>query len=604
MRSGRLLLSILCLTAPLASSAPSPATARENAPASAEHEPRSEEKGVEDTPATGDTGPDILRRRPGAGAPSPTAPDLPPPALPAEFVPVPDRWRIVESLGVSERWWDPYHQNTLKADRPLFGDDWFLNVTLLSDSLVEPRRLPTPVGIQTTRSSGALDVFGDGEQLLLSQSLLLSVSLIQGDTVFRPPDWEFRLTAVQNWNHTIVQENRIIDIDPGEGRTRFDHDFGIQEAFVDRHLWNKSDRYDFDSIRVGIQGFSSDFRGFLFQDNAPGVRLFGNHWNNRLQYNLAWFVRMEKDINSGLNEKLSVRDDHLIIANVYLQDFPVLGFTVQGIVAYDRNREGNERPFFDKNGFLQRPAVMGDGRAHDYDVVYLGLNGDGHIGRVNLTFSGYWALGEDKRHPLAMRDVSINAFFGALEASMDFDWFRLKAFGLYASGDNDPDDGAANGFDAIFENPQFAGADTSFWHRQAIPFIGGGGVVLSGRNGLIPSLRSSKEQGQSNFVGPGIGMLGIGADFDILPQLRLSVNASYLDFENTSSLRRLRNQGRIDNHIGEDVSAALVFRPFFTENVVLRVSGAVFFPGDGLQQLFDDEQSPFYSVLTNLILRY
>ena len=74
------------------------------------------------------------------------------------------------------------------------------------------------------------------------------------------------------------------------------------------------------------------------------------------------------------------------------------------------------------------------------------------------------------------------------------------------------------GFDAIFENPIFAGADTSYWIRQTIPFAGGGRAVsLNGRNGILNSLRSSKEQGQSNFDNPGTMLLGAGADFDLTP---------------------------------------------------------------------------------------
>ena len=93
-----------------------------------------------------------------------------------------------------------------------------------------------------------------------------------------------------------------VNVDPREGTTRDDHHVGIQAAFVDKHLRNVSDNYDFDSFRVGIQPFSSDFRGFLFQDNQLGVRLFGTRDNNRWQYNLAWFRRLEKDTNSGLND--------------------------------------------------------------------------------------------------------------------------------------------------------------------------------------------------------------------------------------------------------------------------------------------------------------
>ena len=42
----------------------------------------------------------------------------PQPNLPSEFIPVPDRWRLVDNLGVTVNFWDPCNQNTLKADRP------------------------------------------------------------------------------------------------------------------------------------------------------------------------------------------------------------------------------------------------------------------------------------------------------------------------------------------------------------------------------------------------------------------------------------------------------------------------------------------------------
>src|SRR3546814_18724364 len=91
-------------------------------------------------------------------------------------------------------------------------------------------------------------------------------------------------------------------------------------------------------------------------------------------------------------------------------------------------------------------------------------------------------------------------------------------FRSYASGDGDPYDNRENCFDAIFENPVFAGADTSYWIRQSIPFAGGGRVIaINGRNGILKSLRSSQEQGQSNFHNPGPMLMGAGADFDWMP---------------------------------------------------------------------------------------
>ena len=107
----------------------------------------------------------------------------------------------------------------------------------------------------------------------------------------------------------------------------------------------------------------------------------------------------------------------------------------------------------------------------------------------------------------------------------------------------------ATGFDAIFENPQFAGADTSYWIRQSVPLVGGGRVALSTRNGILNNLRSSKEQGQSNFTNPGILLAGIGADMDLTPQLRWSFNLNSLWFAETAVLEAARNQAPISDEI-------------------------------------------------------
>jgi hypothetical protein len=518
-----------------------------------------------------------------------------------EAVPIPDRWRIVDSLGYKENWYDPYNRNVLKGDRPIH-DDWFFNVTAISDTVIEQREVATPVGLQSSDRSGSLDVFGGQDQLTINQNLAVEFVYYKGDTVFKPPDWEYRFTPVFNYNYTRIDEILGLNVNPSEGNTRDDSHVGIQAAFVDKHLRNVSEYYDFDSLRVGIQPFSSDFRGFVFQDAPFGVRLFGTRANNRFQYNLAWFRRFEKDTNSGLNDLgESLRDDDVFLANVYWQDSGVLGFTSQFTVIYNRNRE--DELFFDNNGFIARPASLGREVTRDYDITYLGYNGDGHIGKVNLTVSAYTAFGEEADSVFTNVESEISAYFFAAEASMDFDWIRPKLSALYGSGDKDPFDDKSEGFDAIFENPQFAGADTSYWIRQGVPLIAGGKVTLSTRNGVLNSLRSSKEHGQSNFTNPGIVLLGAGVDMDLLPELRLSMNLNQLAFADTSVLEVARQQGSIDKDIGLDASAALIFRPHATQNIVLRLSYAQLFAGDGYKALYGDDENPF-SLLFNVILTY
>ena len=567
------------------------------------------------------------RRRPGYEAPLPEAVTQenvgavrapPPEAFPVDQVPIPDRWRLIESLGVvNERWFDPYGQNTLKGDRPINrekvkwlpikGEDWFFVANAVSDTVIEPRTFPIPVGVQTTERPGSIDVFGKDASYVLSQTFIGGVALIKGSTAFKPPEIEYRLTLAYNINHVNVPERRVLFVEPSKPSHRTDHFLGVQEAFIDYHLANTSDRYDVRSIRVGIQPFQSDFRGFLFNDQQLGIRLFGNRDNNRFQFNLAAFWRLEKDTNSGLNSVVqSPRRDWVFLANLYRQDFLIPGLTSQITAVYNMNREAGRIEVVD-NGFPVRPALLGDLRGRDYDVVYLGYNADGRIGRINLTASVYGALGEDRNSFFTSEPAQIRAFFAAAEASIDKDWMRFRLSGLYASGDGDPYDNRENGFDAIFENPVFAGADTSYWIRQTIPFAGGGRVIgINGRNGVLNSLRSSKEQGQSNFNNPGTMLLGAGADFDVLPELRVSANANHLWFENTATLQALRNEGSIPKSIGWDLSTAAIWRPKATQNIVFRLSGATLLPGAGFRDLFTNSERNrnYYSVLGNLILSY
>lgn len=556
---------------------------------------------------------------------------LPPPqAWPdGQFTaPIPDRWRLITALcplkekveglkPVCHNSLDPYHQSILKGDRPLDlakykwlplkGDDWFFVANAVSDTVIEPRTFPIPVGVQTTQNPDSLDVFGGKRSMVLSQTFIASAALIKGSTAFKPPDLEYRITLAYNANYVDVPERRVLDVRPSKKSHRFDHFIGLQELFVDKHLRNTSDRYDFYSVRIGIQPFQSDFRGFLFNDNQLGVRLFGNRDNNRVQYNLAAFWRLEKDTNSGLNDIFQTpRMDWIATANIYRQDFPFVGLTSQLSVTYNMNREKGDVEI-DHNGFPVRPALLGDLRGRAYDVVYLGYGADGRIGRINLTAQLYAALGEDRSSFFTSRKAQIRAGFAAAEASYDTDWMRFRLSALYATGDGDPYNKVEGGFDSIFENPIFGGADTSYWIRQTIPFAGGGRVIaINGRNGILNSLRSSKEQGQSNFNNPGTVFLGLGGDFDLSPETRVSTNFNHLWFADTASLQALRNEGSIPRDIGWDLSVSAIWRPKATQNIVARLSGAAFLPGKGFKDLFDNRSGEqfYYSILGNVVLSF
>jgi hypothetical protein len=519
-------------------------------------------------------------------------------------VPVPDRTRIINALGVPDNPANPYQQSTLKGDRPVF-DDWFVQLNVINDDIYEPRAIPTPRNQVDTYSLGTNGQFGNPKQVFFSELFIPSISIIKGDTSFRPPDIQIRITPAINFTQLDVGELGITNIDPRQGTTRDDSFVGLQEAFIDYHIRDVSTRYDFDAIRVGIQPFNADFRGFLFQDDQLGVRLFGDRANNRFQYNLAYFRRIEKDTNSGLNDLgMPLRRDDILIGNLFVQDLPVKGFTTEFSVTQNWNHE--EEFHYDKNGFLVRPAELGLQDPHKYDVTYFGVNGDGHFGRVNLTTSSYYAEGNDKTDEFTGHGAKIRSYFLAAEPSIDIDYIRIRGSFAYSSGQKKPFGNTETGFDAINENPQFAGADTSFYIRNGIPLIGGGGVLLVEPNGLLPNLRSSKDEGQSNFLNPGVLLLGVGTDVDILPELRATLNFNHITFNDTQVLEVLEQEKNIHHNFGWDISGSVTWRPFDTQNIILRTSAAVLLPGQGFKDLFAsaNPDQPYFSSLIDVILRY
>ncbi len=153
----------------------------------------------------------------------------------------------------------------------------------------------------------------------------------------------------------------------------------------------------------------------------------------------------------------------------------------------------------------------------------------------------------------------------------------------------------------------FAGADTSYWIRQSIPFAGGGrAIAINSRNGVLNDLRSSKDEGQSNFQNPGTILAGIGVDADLTTQFRITGNVNHLWFATTEVLEALRQQARIGHDIGWDLSVATIYRPKFTQNIVVRASLAGLVPGDGFKQLFTSQARDklYYSALLNVTLSY
>jgi hypothetical protein len=211
-----------------------------------------------------------------------------------DFRPIHDRWRVGfpdDPRYVRGNIFNPYRQNRLKGDYPIIGQHTFLNLTVESESYFSMRRIPVPQDVSSTRP-GSFEFFGRGRQEFFNQNFYFSFDIFHGETSFKPVDWRLHVTPVVNINYLRARENGIVNIDPREQTTRLDGFVGFEEMSIEVRLGDTSKlipflrgkgsakgrapAFDSTSVRVGVQHFNSDFRGFIFNDSNLGVRIFGN----------------------------------------------------------------------------------------------------------------------------------------------------------------------------------------------------------------------------------------------------------------------------------------------------------------------------------------
>ena len=513
--------------------------------------------------------------------------------------PVPNRWFIgfgrwkryadpsTETTYQSElQFWHPYLQSELKGDAPIYGQDIFLNITAEDFFQFESRKLPTPSGVSTEQPNSS-EFFGRSDQLFYSNDFSIGLDLFKGETAFKPVEWALRILGVYNHNYLDVEERNVVNPNPQQGTTREKEFFSLQEAFGEIHIRDLSNNYDFISLRVGIQPFVSDFRGFIFNDTNLGVRIFGNYDNNRWQYNIAAFDMLEKDTYSDLNE-FKMRDQQIYVANLFRQDLIWKGYT--GELSFLADFDNNSR-HYDKNGFVTRPAPIGTVADHYVQAYYLGWAGDGHIGWLNIDHAFYQVLGEDSLNGIAGQRVDINAQMAALELSVDKDWTRHKLSVFYASGDDDPLDSHATGFDTVLDRPFFIGGPFSYFSHQGFN-LGGTAVNFKQRDSLVIDFRTSKTEGQANFVNPGALIFGYGLDADITPKLRGFVNVNYIRTVDTAVTEQVLFTNRASNDFAMDYSIGFQWRPLLTDNVILSAGVGFLVPRWGYKDIYQTNTKP------------
>ena len=96
----------------------------------------------------------------------------------------------------------------------------------------------------------------------------------------------------------------------------------------------------------------------------------------------------------------------------------------------------------------------------------------------------------------------------------------------------------------MLDAPVFAGGPFSVWNRQGLRLAQTGTGLVSPIS-LLPDLRTNKDEGQQNFVNPGIFIVQVGVDAELTPKLRAFTTVSALRFHHTAPLEALLFQSPI-----------------------------------------------------------
>jgi len=459
---------------------------------------------------------------------------------------------------------DVYNTNQWKGDEPILGENTFLALQLISNNLFESR-----------------DKVNADSAVELRSTEFLTADFFHGDTVFRPPTWRVRAT--------LAADFRDAD-DVAAGKTQSDG--AVQELFGEVLLWESDPYLDFGSLRLGRQAFASDFRNFIFVDNNDGVQLFGTLNESKIDYQLAWFDLAAKDPFSNFNkEDLGGRDQTFFAANVFFEDLLAMGYKIEFSLQGVHDTAGfNDLTF----GRIDRTV----------DAYYLGFNGEGRIGGLEVAHAFYWMTGEDDLNQFAAQKVDINAQMAAIEVAVPWDWRRYVFSALYASGDSNPTDTKGGGFDSVTDNPLFAGGAFGFFDRQGINTgnivdAGGNGRALVNTNSFYPNLRTKANEAP-NSVNPGLIILHAGCEATLSNYWNVAVNASYLMFANTAVLEQFSTVNSVGNGIGFDFSIAGQYRPLGVDNVIITPGIQVLVPTDGFKDLTNEDA--LFAVFVNAVI--
>ena len=145
----------------------------------------------------------------------------------------------------------------------------------------------------------------------------------------------------------------------------------------------------------------------------------------------------------------------------------------------------------------------------------------------------------------------------------------------------------------MFDRPFFVGGPFSFFSHQGFN-LAGTAVNFKQRDSLVIDFRTSKSEGQANFVNPGALIFGYGFDADILPKLKSFINVNYIRTVTTETTKLVLFTNKASNDFALDCSAGFEWRPLLTDNIILTAGAGFLVPRWGYKDIYRTNTVPVF----------
>jgi len=443
------------------------------------------------------------------------------------------RWRTYELDGVPQYGYhvlDPYHQNRIKGDFPMFGDRWFTEVDVFQTFVYKSRRNVDftqefnggPNGQKCFHSSGEECVHNN----FIDENGIFGFEIRHNDDRFFPADFRIHMDGIADFKHDPV----AVDAQSAGNAEIFDAFSDVQLANFGTHNFNQM------FLRGGLQAFKSDFHGLIFNDTGLGGRIFGQALKNRLRYDVVYLKLFARNAVSGLFDFRIPSQHQVVITRFTWEDFLVKGW--------------NSEWSFHVNHDPRKANTGNNLAALNLDTYYLGATFNGNLGRFIFNPAFYGVVGTADHNdatvsPAAAVQHDVRAWTGVIDLEYPIDFLKFRFGYVYASGaSGNLSKKTDTGFDAISDAVVLFGGPFSYWVGEDIKF-GNGDLVRP--NSFFPSLRGINAQ--ANYDNPGLQLSNLGMDVTVTQRLNLSFNFNNYYFNSLGQFPGIGLKNNKNNNI-------------------------------------------------------